>query len=150
MQTRSSPSVLGAPRGVGFLTPRTTSPSRVASFFSGTVDRTPISPRGSYATRRSRNAVVCVSAIKDGEALDRPLRVAVVGGGPAGACCAETLAQGGVETYLFERKLDNCKVRVLRKTSLCPGVRARSHVVAPFLCAWSTSSTCRRASSTGR
>jgi len=37
------------------------------------------------------------------------LRVAVVGGGPAGACTAETLAKGGCEVYLFERKLDNCK-----------------------------------------
>merc|ERR1719160_333054 len=40
---------------------------------------------------------------------DRKLRVAVVGGGPAGACAAETLAKGGCETYLIERKLDNCK-----------------------------------------
>ncbi|MFN6069496.1 MAG: geranylgeranyl reductase, partial [Pseudanabaena sp.] len=35
------------------------------------------------------------------------LRVAVVGGGPAGSCAAETLAKAGIETYLFERKLDN-------------------------------------------
>lgn len=42
-------------------------------------------------------------------AIDMKLRVAVVGGGPAGACAAETLAQGGIETYLFERKMDNCK-----------------------------------------
>ena len=40
---------------------------------------------------------------------DRKLRVAVVGGGPAGACAAETLAKGGCETYLIERKMDNCK-----------------------------------------
>eukprot|EP00933_Yihiella_yeosuensis_P037273 TRINITY_DN31175_c0_g1_i1.p1 TRINITY_DN31175_c0_g1~~TRINITY_DN31175_c0_g1_i1.p1 ORF type:complete len:577 (-),score=129.25 TRINITY_DN31175_c0_g1_i1:68-1675(-) len=39
----------------------------------------------------------------------RKLRVAVVGGGPAGACTADTLAKAGIETYLFERKLDNCK-----------------------------------------
>jgi geranylgeranyl reductase len=45
-------------------------------------------------------------------ALARPLRVAVIGGGPSGACAAETLAKGGVETYLLERKLDNCKVGV--------------------------------------
>ncbi|MCS7031627.1 MAG: geranylgeranyl reductase [Gloeomargarita sp. SKYG116] len=37
------------------------------------------------------------------------LRVAVVGGGPAGASAAETLAKAGIETYLFERRLDNCK-----------------------------------------
>lgn len=37
------------------------------------------------------------------------LRVAVVGSGPAGSSAAETLAQAGIETYLFERKLDNAK-----------------------------------------
>ncbi|MEN9207199.1 MAG: geranylgeranyl reductase [Gloeomargarita sp. GMQP_bins_120] len=37
------------------------------------------------------------------------MRVAVVGGGPAGASAAEILAKAGIETYLFERKLDNCK-----------------------------------------
>ncbi|KAL0342659.1 UNVERIFIED_CONTAM: Geranylgeranyl diphosphate reductase, chloroplastic [Sesamum calycinum] len=36
-------------------------------------------------------------------------RVAVVGGGPAGGAAAETLAKGGIETFLIERKLDNCK-----------------------------------------
>lgn len=50
-----------------------------------------------------------LSGIRDGQSLDRPLKVCVVGGGPAGASCAETLAKGGVETYLIERKLDNCK-----------------------------------------
>lgn len=37
------------------------------------------------------------------------LRVAVVGSGPAGSSAAETLAKAGIETYLFERKLDNAK-----------------------------------------
>ena len=39
----------------------------------------------------------------------RKLRVAVVGGGPAGASAADQLAMDGVETYLIERKMDNCK-----------------------------------------
>ncbi|GMH21417.1 hypothetical protein Nepgr_023259 [Nepenthes gracilis] len=39
----------------------------------------------------------------------RNLRVAVIGGGPAGGSAAETLAKGGIETFLIERKLDNCK-----------------------------------------
>ncbi len=37
------------------------------------------------------------------------IRVAVVGGGPAGSSAAEVLAKAGIETYLFERKLDNVK-----------------------------------------
>ncbi|KAK4750748.1 hypothetical protein SAY87_004230 [Trapa incisa] len=40
---------------------------------------------------------------------NRNLRVAVIGGGPAGGSAAETLAKGGVETFIIERKLDNCK-----------------------------------------
>ncbi|KAK3272345.1 hypothetical protein CYMTET_19357 [Cymbomonas tetramitiformis] len=55
----------------------------------------------------SRNAVVEVAA--SGAPLDRKLKVAVVGGGPSGACAAEVLAKAGIETYLIERKLDNCK-----------------------------------------
>jgi len=41
--------------------------------------------------------------------LNRKLRVAVVGGGPSGACAADTLASAGIETFLIERKMDNCK-----------------------------------------
>ncbi|MGF1491494.1 MAG: geranylgeranyl reductase [Microcoleaceae cyanobacterium] len=37
------------------------------------------------------------------------LRVAVVGSGPGGSSAAETLVKAGIETYLFERKLDNAK-----------------------------------------
>ena len=37
------------------------------------------------------------------------LRVAVVGSGPAGSSAAEVLAKAGIETYLFERKLNNAK-----------------------------------------
>ena len=37
------------------------------------------------------------------------VRVAVVGGGPSGSCAAEVLAKAGIETWLFERKLDNAK-----------------------------------------
>ncbi|MBD1937092.1 geranylgeranyl reductase [Microcoleus sp. FACHB-68] len=37
------------------------------------------------------------------------LRVAIVGSGPAGSSAAETLAKAGIETFLFERKLDNAK-----------------------------------------
>lgn len=61
---------------------------------------------GRAAGRRTTQVVY---AVKDGAALDRPLRVAIIGGGPSGACAAETLAKGGVEAFLIERKLDNCK-----------------------------------------
>mgnify|MGYP006079620387 CR=1 FL=1 len=37
-------------------------------------------------------------------------RVAVVGGGPSGACAAEALTGNSqVEAFMFERKMDNCK-----------------------------------------
>jgi len=40
----------------------------------------------------------------------RKMRVAVVGGGPSGACAAEIFApEKNMETYMFERKMDNCK-----------------------------------------
>ena len=43
-------------------------------------------------------------------ALCMKYKVAVVGGGPAGACAAEIFAQEkGIDTVLFERKLDNAK-----------------------------------------
>jgi heterodisulfide reductase subunit A-like polyferredoxin len=60
-----------------------------------------------------------VYAVADGTVLDRPLRVAVIGGGPSGACAAETLAKGGVETFLIERKMDNCKVCAHYQCSTC-------------------------------
>jgi len=75
---------------------------------------------GKRATRRNSNCYqgqrsvsrvrsVCVRAVGSKFDGDRRLRVAVVGGGPSGACTAETLAKGGIETYMIERKLDNCK-----------------------------------------
>ena len=51
-----------------------------------------------------------VSNVKSTSALDMKYKVAVVGGGPAGACAAEIFAQEkGIDTVLFERKLDNAK-----------------------------------------
>uniref|UniRef100_A0A7S2N464 Geranylgeranyl diphosphate reductase, chloroplastic n=1 Tax=Helicotheca tamesis TaxID=374047 RepID=A0A7S2N464_9STRA len=42
--------------------------------------------------------------------LEMKYKVAVVGGGPSGACAAEIFAQEkGIDTVLFERKLDNAK-----------------------------------------
>lgn len=43
-------------------------------------------------------------------ALSMKYKVAVVGGGPSGACAAEIFAQEkNIDTILFERKLDNAK-----------------------------------------
>ncbi|XP_020692942.1 uncharacterized protein LOC110107118 [Dendrobium catenatum] len=39
----------------------------------------------------------------------RPLRAAVIGGGPAGSSASEALAAAGVETYLLERSPDGSK-----------------------------------------
>mmetsp|Transcript_7216 Transcript_7216/g.18460 ORF Transcript_7216/g.18460 Transcript_7216/m.18460 type:complete len:516 (+) Transcript_7216:297-1844(+) len=63
----------------------------------------------SACARTAGRDVATRAVIRDGAPLDRPLRVAVVGGGPAGACTAEVLAEQGLETYLIERKMDNCK-----------------------------------------
>jgi geranylgeranyl reductase len=47
---------------------------------------------------------------KSASALEMKYTVAVVGGGPSGACAAEIFAQEkGINTFLFERKLDNAK-----------------------------------------
>merc|ERR1712008_65552 len=55
---------------------------------------------------RGARMIVCAgSELPEG----RKLRVAVVGGGPGGASCADTLARAGIETYLIERNFDNCK-----------------------------------------
>ncbi|KAG2425329.1 hypothetical protein HXX76_013744 [Chlamydomonas incerta] len=79
-----------------------------SSTFSGvTVPQRQFAISGARSVSR---AVQSVFAVKDGAVLEgRKLRVAVIGGGPSGACAAETLAKGGVETFLLERKLDNCK-----------------------------------------
>ena len=80
--------------------------------------------------RAQRASALQVLAVKDGAVLDRKLRVAVIGGGPSGACTAETLAKGGCETYLIERKLDNCKVRRPIFVYLsCAGVYAAYHTI---------------------
>lgn len=75
----------------------------------------------SSARRGARSAAQLVYAVKDGAVLDRKLRVAVIGGGPSGACAAESLAKVGIETYLIERKMDNCKVSSNARRSGCMG-----------------------------
>jgi geranylgeranyl reductase len=46
----------------------------------------------------------------NGSSMDMKYKVAVVGGGPSGACAAEIFAQEkNIDTVLFERKMDNAK-----------------------------------------
>ena len=86
------------------------SPSSSAS--NASVTLIPSSPLKKQNSSVSRGLLQTVHAIKDGQTLDRPLRVGVIGGGPSGACAAEILAAAGIETFLIERKLDNCKVGI--------------------------------------
>ena len=49
-------------------------------------------------------------SVQSSSALEMRYKVAVVGGGPAGACAAEIFAQEkGIDTVMIERKLDNAK-----------------------------------------
>ena len=51
-----------------------------------------------------------LNAASNGSNMDMRYKVAVVGGGPSGACAAEIFAQEkGIDTVLFERKMDNAK-----------------------------------------
>lgn len=84
----------------------TVSPITARSSRRHIIPGTPLTGRQSFAGV----AVLPPSSRRvDSSAILMKLRVAVVGGGPAGACAAETLAKGGIETYIFERKMDNCK-----------------------------------------
>ena len=61
-------------------------------------------------TASSFNGAQVSSTATSGSALDMKYKVAVVGGGPSGACAAEIFAQEkSIDTVLFERKLDNAK-----------------------------------------
>jgi geranylgeranyl diphosphate/geranylgeranyl-bacteriochlorophyllide a reductase len=51
----------------------------------------------------ARFAISCSSTSSASAAPERPLRVAVVGGGPAGASAAEALASAGARAFLLER-----------------------------------------------
>lgn len=64
--------------------------------------------QGAGARVQARRATGPVAVVA-GKPLGRKLKVAVIGGGPSGACAAETLAEAGIETFLIERKMDNCK-----------------------------------------
>mmetsp|Transcript_39110 Transcript_39110/g.54313 ORF Transcript_39110/g.54313 Transcript_39110/m.54313 type:complete len:500 (+) Transcript_39110:115-1614(+) len=77
--------------------------SSISSSITGKAVKTPA------AVSNSNARSLTLEVVAAGAPLGRKLRVAVVGGGPSGACTAETLAKGGCETFLIERKMDNCK-----------------------------------------
>mmetsp|Transcript_13677 Transcript_13677/g.38505 ORF Transcript_13677/g.38505 Transcript_13677/m.38505 type:complete len:467 (+) Transcript_13677:64-1464(+) len=62
------------------------------------------SPSSSFTGKTSLNAA------SNGSNMDMRYKVAVIGGGPSGACAAEIFAQEkGIDTVMFERKMDNAK-----------------------------------------
>lgn len=101
-----------------------------AAAFAGVA---PLSRRSATRAVRSSRAALKVQAIRDGQAIEgRKLRVAVIGGGPSGACAAETLAKGGCEAFLIERKMDNCKVRSGAVSDFAsPWNATRARIAAP-------------------
>ncbi|WOL14717.1 hypothetical protein Cni_G23498 [Canna indica] len=61
------------------------------------------------STRLAAPSPVTVTVAVAPTSSSRPLRAAVIGGGPAGASAAEALALGGVETFLIERSPSGSK-----------------------------------------
>lgn len=68
-----------------------------------------LSPDPQVAPSRAVRPVAVATTASAKSLGGRKLRVAVVGGGPSGACAAETLAKAGIEAFVIERKMDNCK-----------------------------------------
>lgn len=63
-------------------------------------------PNSSFLGKTS----VSTSAVANGSSMDMRYKIAVIGGGPSGACAAEIFAQEkGIDTVMFERKMDNAK-----------------------------------------
>ncbi|GJP67551.1 hypothetical protein CLOP_g24359 [Closterium sp. NIES-67] len=82
--------------------------SSASSFLSGAKVAAPVAAEAPAAAEKGFTLTVLASR-NSKKIQGRKLRVAVIGGGPAGGCAAETLAENGVETFLIERKLDNAK-----------------------------------------
>ncbi|GAV64075.1 Pyr_redox_2 domain-containing protein [Cephalotus follicularis] len=62
----------------------------------------------SLSTNR-QNRYLSIAAFTNPPLLGRKLRVAVIGGGPAGSSAAEALSAGGIETFLLERSPSSAK-----------------------------------------
>jgi hypothetical protein len=71
---------------------------------TGLATASAFTPSGFMGSTSIRNAAQSTSS------LDMKYKVAVIGGGPSGACAAEIFAQQeNIETFLFERKMNNAK-----------------------------------------
>ena len=74
----------------------------IAPFLVGTV--------ASFTPSSFLNGGVSHRTASASSSLDMKYKVAVVGGGPSGACAPEIFAQEkSIDTVLFERKMDNAK-----------------------------------------
>jgi len=63
-----------------------------------------------FTPSSSFTGTTSVAQTSNGSTMDMRYKVAVIGGGPSGACAAEIFAQErGIDTVLFERKMDNAK-----------------------------------------
>jgi geranylgeranyl reductase len=57
-----------------------------------------------------KTSVATNAVASNGSTMDMRYKIAVIGGGPSGACAAEIFAkEKGIDTVLFERKMDNAK-----------------------------------------
>ncbi|CAI5491245.1 unnamed protein product [Closterium sp. Naga37s-1] len=84
--------------------------SSASSFLSGAKVAAPVAAEAPAAAAAEKGFTLTIVAGRNSKKIQgRKLRVAVIGGGPAGGCAAETLAENGIETFLIERKLDNAK-----------------------------------------
>ncbi|KAJ8766779.1 hypothetical protein K2173_008333 [Erythroxylum novogranatense] len=69
----------------------------------------PLKPKTYLPQSPPPSKLFTVTSSSNSPISGRRLRVAVIGGGPAGSSAAETLAAGGVETFLFERSPSTAK-----------------------------------------
>mmetsp|Transcript_41753 Transcript_41753/g.94284 ORF Transcript_41753/g.94284 Transcript_41753/m.94284 type:complete len:472 (+) Transcript_41753:32-1447(+) len=64
----------------------------------------------STSLRRAARSLAPLRSSPKASPLEMKYSVAVVGGGPSGACAAEVFAaEKSIDTYIIERKMDNCK-----------------------------------------
>ena len=99
--SRCNPSII--PSGTVFVYTSTKMKFSLLALASVTASASAFSP-SAFAGKAVKSGAHSASS------LCMKYKVAVVGGGPSGACAAEIFAQEkGIDTVMFERKLDNAK-----------------------------------------